>query len=67
MAKTNEIVDGLLELTETGDSKITTMSRKDVEGKKAEAQTKVDHLKLDLTAAQTEVTEWNDYLAEIDK
>lgn len=67
MAKTSKIVDGQLELTDTGDIKITTMSRKEVENKKAEAQTKVGHLNLDLAAAQTEITEWNSHLKEIDK
>lgn len=67
MAKTSKVVDGKLELTDTGDTKITTMTRKEVVGKKAEAQTKVDHLKLDLADAELEVTEWDDYLKEIDK
>jgi len=67
MAKTSKVVDGKLELTDTGDTKITTMTRKEVIGKKAEAQTKVDHLKLDLADAELEVTEWDDYLKDIDK
>lgn len=67
MAKTSKVVDGILQLTETADAKISTMSRKDVVGKKAEAQTKVDHLKLNLAVAELEVTEWDDYLTEIDK
>ena len=37
------------------------------EGKKAEAQTKVDHMTIDLAEAQAEVTKWDDYLKEIDK
>lgn len=64
MAKTSEIVDGELELTETGDIKITTMTRKEVEGKRAEAQTEVDHLKLDLTVKEAVVTEYDNYLKD---
>lgn len=67
MAKTSEIVNGLLEITKTGDSTVTTMSRKEVVGKKAEIQTEIDHLELDLAAKQTEWQEWDDYLKEIDK
>lgn len=67
MSKTSKIVNGELEITETGDSTISTMTRKEVEGKKAETQTKVDHLKLDLADAELVVVEWDDYLKEIDK
>lgn len=67
MAKTSEVVNGQLELIDTGDVNITTMTRKEVVGKKAEAQTVVDHLKLDLADAELVVTEWDDYLKEIDK
>jgi len=38
-----------------------------VDGKIAEAQTKVDHLNIDLTEAQAEVTKWNNILKEINK
>lgn len=67
MAKTSKIVDGQVEITDTGDVKITTMTREEVVGKRAEAQTKVDHLKLDLADAELVVSEWDDYLKEIDK
>jgi hypothetical protein len=67
MSKKIEVVDGELKVTETPDSTITTMTREEVVGRKAEAQTKVDHLEIDLTTAQAEVTKWDDYLKEIDK
>ena len=38
-----------------------------VDGKIAEAQTKVDHLNIDLAEAQAEVTKWNNILKEINK
>jgi hypothetical protein len=67
MAKTSKIVNGLLELTETGEAKIITMSRKDVVGERDKAQTEVDHLKLNLADAELVVSEWDDYIKEIDK
>ena len=67
MSKKTEIVDGELKITDTPDSVISTMTRKEVEGKKAEVQTAIDHLELDLAAKQTEWQEWDDYLKEIDK
>jgi formylmethanofuran dehydrogenase subunit E len=66
MAKTSKIVDGQLILTDTGNVEITTMTRKEVEGKRAEVQTEIDHLNINLTAKQTEWQEWDDYLTEID-
>ena len=56
MAEKIEIIDGELKLTKTQDSTITTMTRKEVVDKKAEAQTTVDHLNIDLVNAQVEVT-----------
>ena len=67
MAEKIEIVDGELQITKTPESTVSTMTRPEVVGKKAEAQTKVDHLELDLATAQAEVTKWDDYLKEIDK
>ncbi|MHC4891739.1 MAG: hypothetical protein ACYTEO_20000 [Planctomycetota bacterium] len=67
MAEKIKIVDGDLEITKTGDSVVTTLTRAEVVGKKAEAQTKVDHLNIDLAEAQAEVVKWDDYLTEIDK
>jgi hypothetical protein len=67
MAEKIKIVDGELEITKSEDVVISTLTREEVVGKKAEAQTKVDHLELDLAVAQTEVTKWDDYLKELDK
>lgn len=67
MAKTSKIVDGKLELTDSGDVKVTTMTREEVVGKKAEAQTEVDHAQIDLATKQAKVIEWDDYLKEMDK
>jgi hypothetical protein len=67
MAETSKIVDGQLELTKTGDSVISTLTREEVVRKKAEVQTEVDHLKLDLAEAEIEVTKWDNYLVELDK
>ena len=67
MSKKTEIVNGELKITDTPDEVISTMTRKEVEGKKAEAQTKVDHLNIDLAEAVTERDKWDDYLKEIDK
>ena len=55
MAETSKIVDGKIEIIKTGDVVITTLSRDEVVGKIAEAQTKVDHLNIDLNVAQAEV------------
>lgn len=67
MAEKTKIVDGELELTTTGDSVISTMTRDEVVGKRAEVQTEIDHLEIDLAAKQTEWQEWDDYLKELDK
>lgn len=67
MAEKIEVIDGELKITKTPDEVISTMTRKEVEDKKAESQTKVDHLNIDLTEAQAEVNKWDDYLKEIDK
>jgi hypothetical protein len=65
--KTKINADGDLEITKSEDVVISTLSREDVVGKKAEAQTKVDHMTIDLAEAQAEVTKWDDYLKEMDK
>jgi len=67
MAEKIEVINGELKLTKTGDEVITTMTREDVIGKKAEAQTKVDHMTIDLAEAQTEVVKWDERLKAIDK
>ena len=68
MAETyKKLSDGILEITDTPSKKISTMSKQEIEGKVAEAQTKVDHLNLDLTTAQVEVDKYNNYLEKIDE
>lgn len=67
MSKTKRVVDGELEITIAPDHIIATLSREDVVGKRAEAQTKVDHLLIDLAVAQAEIAERDDELVELDK
>ena len=62
-----KVVDGKIEITKIGDTVITTMTREEVVGKKAEAQTKVDHLLLDLAVKQAVVTEYDDMIKELEK
>lgn len=67
MAKTVEVIEGQLKITETKGIVITTMTRDEIVGKIAEAQTKVDHLTIDLAEAGGEVDKWDNYLKEMDK
>lgn len=67
MAEKIEVLDGVLKVTRTPAPTIETFEKKEVEGKRAEAQTKVGHLQLDLDAAKVEVAKLDAYLAEIDK
>jgi len=67
MAETIKVVDGKIEITKSQDVVISTMTKDEIIGKIAEAQTKVDHLNIDLAAAQTEVTKWNNILKELNK
>ena len=71
MATTSKIVDGKIEITEIPEvfTIVETLTRKDVVGKRAEAQTVVDHLVLDaqklqleIATAQAEVDKLDDYL-----
>ena len=67
MAEIKEVIDGVLRITKTPAPTVETFDRKEVEGKRAEAQTKVDHLQLDLDAAKAEVAKLDAYLVDIDK
>ena len=67
MAKTSKKVDDVLEITTTGDDVIVTLTREEIVGKIAEAQTVVDHLQIDVTIAEQKVTYWKDELAVYDK
>ena len=66
MAETSKVVDGKLELTRTGEVVVETLTREEVVGKMAEAQTKIDHLNIDLRTAQDEKDKWESYLGLID-
>ena len=65
MAEKTEVIDGVLKVTKTPAPTIETMTKDEVIGKRAEAQTKVDHLQLDLDAAKAEVVKLDDYLKEM--
>ena len=76
MAEITKIVDDKIEITKTPEavSVVETLTRKDVVGKRAEAQTVVDHLvldaaklQLDIATAQAEVAKLDAYLVDIDK
>ena len=67
MAEIKEVIDGVLKVTKTPAPTIETFDKKEIEGKRAEAQTKVDHLQLDLDAAKAEVAKLDAYLVDIDK
>ena len=67
MAETKEVIDGVLRITKTPAPTVETFDKNEVINKRAEAQTKVDHLQLDLDAAKAEVAKLDAYLADIDK
>ena len=67
MAEKTEVVEGVLWITKTPEPTIITVEKKELEGQRAEAQTKVDHLQLDLDAAKAEVAKLDAYLVDIDK
>ncbi len=59
MAETyKKLENGLLETRVTPDEIIFTQSQKEIEGKIAEEQTKIDHLEIDLAAAEREKAVW---------
>lgn len=66
MAEKGKIKDGILEITKIGDSIITTMTKEEVVGKIAEAQTKIDHLNIDIAKAEFERAKWDSYLKDFD-
>lgn len=65
MGKTSKVVDGKLEITQTGDVIIETLSREEIVGKIAEVQTRIDHRNLDNAADETKKSEWVSGLTEI--
>jgi len=67
MAEKIEIVNGELKITKTPSVTVETLTKDDVINKRAEAQTKADHLQLDLDAAKAEMDKIDAYLVDIDK
>ena len=67
MAETKEVIDGVLRITKTPAPTVETFDKNEVINKRAEAQTKVDHLQIDLDAAKAEVAKMDKYLVDIDK
>ena len=67
MADIAKVVDGKLEITSTAVTTIETLDQDAVTGKIAEIQTKIDHLKIDLVAEETEKAKWVKYLANLSK
>ena len=66
MAETRRVVDGNIEITRTDEVVVETLTREEVEGKKAESQTTLDHLNIDVRNAQAEIDKWESYLVLID-
>jgi len=74
MAEITEVKDGVLRITKTPAPTIETFDKNEVINKRAEAQTKVDHLildaaklQLDIATAQAEVAKLDVYLVDINK
>ena len=65
MAEITEVKDGVLRITKTPAPTIETFDKKEVINKRAEAQTAVDHLQIDLDAAKAEVAKLDAYLVSI--
>ena len=66
MSESRKVVDGKLEITNIPDSTIKKLDRDGVVKMRAEHQTVVDHLNLDLAAAEAVVARDDAYIAEID-
>ena len=74
MAEKTEVKNGVLMVTKTPAPTVETFDKNEIIGKRAEAQTVVDHLvldaaklQLDIATAQAEVAKLDAYLADIDK
>ena len=66
MAETyTKLPDGTLEITAIMVKVVSTMSKEEITGKIAEAQTKIDHLNIDLAAAESEKAAWAAKLAVV--
>ena len=74
MAEKTEVKNGVLMVTKTPAPTVETFDKNEIIGKRAEAQTVVDHLvldvaklQLDIATAQAEVAKLDVYLVDIDK
>lgn len=48
MGRTRRVVDGEIEVTETPDGRVYRITKRELRNQKAEIQTKIDHLLLDI-------------------
>ena len=61
--ETTKVIDDTIEVTTTKETTIVTKTSEELTGERAEAQTKVDHLKIDLAEAEAKVTALDEKLA----
>ena len=54
--ETLKVIDDTIEVTTTKETTIVTKTNDELVGERAEAQTKVDHLEIDLAEAEAKVT-----------
>ena len=66
MAELRQVVDGKVEITKQAVVSVTTLDRREVVGKIAEVQTKIDHATIDITALHAEKADWVTVLEELD-
>ena len=55
--ETVKVVDGKLEITTTGSTNVVTKTSDELIGEKAEIQTKIDHLNIDIGVEEDKLTE----------
>ena len=67
MAITYAVVDGKIEKTETNDSVISVMTKAEIEGKKREIQTQIDHLDIDRASHVADLNDLDDQIALLEK
>ena len=67
MAITYEVIDGQLAKTETKDSVVSLMTKAEIEGKKREIQTQIDHLDIDRATHVADLKDLDDQIALLEK
>ena len=67
MAITYKVVDGEVIATETKETIVTSMTKDDLEGKKREIQTKIDHIDIDRAALVADLAELDNQIALLEK